>query len=110
MVTSSNVSSVGCPVGGFGMFKNTYLVANGRWVDKRQHTEAWFVLNGGLTPPWMLDAYALFNLGVGGEFDFGNLRCNASLMVKNALDERYLSSRNWFGAPRTVEFTVRASF
>jgi hypothetical protein len=31
-------------------------------------------------------------------------------MLKNALDERYLANRNYFGAPRTVEFTVRANF
>ena len=96
--------------GGFGFFRNTYVVANGRWVDKRQHTEAWFVYNNSLTPPWMFDDYALFNIGLGAEFDVGKARCNATFMLKNALDERYLVNRNYFGAPQTMEFTVRANF
>lgn len=97
-------------LGGFGFFTNTYLLGNGKWVDKRQHTESWFVHNGGLVPPWMLDAHAVVNVGIGAEFNLGDARCNASLMLKNALDERYLSSRSFFGAPRTLEFTVRANF
>jgi outer membrane receptor protein involved in Fe transport len=95
---------------GFGPFKSTYLLGNGRWVDKRQHTEAWFAHNGGLVPPWMIDAYALFNVGVGAQFDLGGAKCNASLMVKNVLDERYMASRFFFGAPRTIELTLRANF
>jgi hypothetical protein len=68
------------------------------------------VLNGGLVPPWMLDAYSVFNFGLGAEFELGRARCNASLMLKNALDERYLANRSFFGAPRTMEFTLRANF
>lgn len=95
---------------GFGMFKSTYVLGNGRWVDKRQHTETWFVYNNSLVPPWMIDAYALFNVGIGAQFDLGGAECNASLMVKNVLDERYMASRFFFGAPRTIEFTLRAKF
>jgi iron complex outermembrane receptor protein len=97
-------------LGAFGSLKNVYLLANGKWVDERQHTEAYSVLNGTLTAPWMLDPYTIITVGVGAQFDVGNIKCNASLMLKNALDERYLANRNYFGAPRTVEFTVRASF
>lgn len=52
----------------------------------------------------MIDAYAVYNVGV------GRAPCSASLMVKNVLDERYMASRFFFGAPRTIEFTLRAKF
>jgi iron complex outermembrane receptor protein len=97
-------------LGSVGSLKNLYLLGNGRWVDKRQHTESWFVSNGALTPPWMLDSYAVFSAGVGGEFNAFNAKFNASLMVKNLFDRRYLSSRNFYGAPRTIEFTLRTTF
>ena len=97
-------------LGAFGRLNNVYLIGNGKWVDERQQTEAWAVLNNTLTPPWTLNPYTIVSLGVGAQFDVNRIKCNASLMLKNAFDERYLANRNYFGAPRTVEFTVRASF
>jgi hypothetical protein len=31
-------------------------------------------------------------------------------MARNVLDERYLTNRHYYGAPREFEFTLRASF
>jgi iron complex outermembrane receptor protein len=97
-------------LGGFGLFRNVYVLASGRWVDKRQYTETWNLLNGSLVPPWMLNSYAVANVGFGAQFDVGRAKCNASVMVKNVFDERYLSTRNYYGAPRTIELTLRANF
>jgi iron complex outermembrane receptor protein len=97
-------------LGAFGRLNNVYLLGNGKWTDERQQTEAWVVLNNTLTEPWKLDPYTVVSLGVGAQFDVNRIKCNASLMVKNVFDERYLANRNYFGAPRTVELTVRASF
>jgi outer membrane receptor protein involved in Fe transport len=92
------------------MFSNVYLIANGHWLDERQHTEAWTARNGVLVAPWTLNPYTVISVGFGGTFKVGTAECNASLMVKNVLDERYLANRNYYGAPRTVEFTLRATF
>ena len=97
-------------LGSVGPLKNLYFTANGRWVDKRQYTEAWFLLNGALTPPWMLNSYATFAAGVGAQFEAFNAKFNASILVKNLFDERYLSNRFYYGEPRTVMFTLRTKF
>ena len=97
-------------LGALGFFKNVYVVGNGRWVDTRQYTEAYNNINGVLTPPWTIDPYAVFSVGVGGQFDVNKTSYTASLMVKNLFDERYYTTRNYFGAPRTIEFTLRAKF
>jgi outer membrane receptor protein involved in Fe transport len=97
-------------LGAFGFFKNVYLVGNGRWVDTRQYTEAYNNIGGVLTPPWTFDPYMVFSAGLGGQFTAGKVDYTASLMVKNLFDERYYSTRNYFGAPRTIEFTLRAKF
>jgi len=97
-------------LGAYGFFKNVYVVANGRWVSRRQYTEAYNNINGVLTPPWTFDPYMVFSAGVGGQFKIGKVDYTASLMMKNLFDERYYSTRNYFGAPRTIEFTLRAKF
>jgi outer membrane receptor protein involved in Fe transport len=97
-------------LGALGFFKNVYVTGNGRWVDTRQYTEAYFVNNGVLTAPWTFDPYMVFSAGIGGQFDLGKINYSASLMVKNLFDERYYASRNYFGNPRTIEFTLRAKF
>lgn len=96
--------------GAVGKLDGVFFIANGRWVDERTHTEAWVVRNGALTEPWRLDPYAVVSVGVGGSFKLGRLKCDATLMVKNLLDEDYLSSRNFYGAPRTFEFTLRTTY
>jgi len=97
-------------LGAAGPFSNIYVLANAKWVDERQHTEAWFVKNGVLTAPWTLNSYAVVSAGIGGQFTLGTTKLTASLMVKNLLDEEYLTNRFYYGAPRTVEFTLRANF
>jgi iron complex outermembrane recepter protein len=97
-------------LGSVGPLKNVYVTANGRWVDKRQYTEAWFSFNNQLNKPWMLNSYTEFAAGVGTQFEAFKTKVNASFMVKNLFDERYLTNRNYYGAPRTVLLTFRASF
>jgi len=97
-------------LGGFGPLKNTYVTASGRWVDERQYTETYNNINGVLVAPWTFDPYMTLTLGVGGQFHLGKMEYTTSLMVKNVFDERYYASRNYFGAPRTLEFTLRTRF
>ncbi len=97
-------------LGSYGGLKNLYVVANGRWVDKRQFTEAWYSLNNQLNKPWELNSYAVFSAGLGTQFDAFNANFNASLMIKNLFDKSYLANRNYYGAPRTIELTLRTNF
>jgi iron complex outermembrane receptor protein len=96
--------------GALGKFDNVYLVGNGRWVDERRQTDALSVLNNTLAHPWMLDDYLVLSAGFGGTFDVGRTKYTASFLVKNLADKRYLASRNFYGAPRTYEFTLRMQF
>ena len=97
-------------LGSFGFFRNLYVLADARWVDVRQYTEAWIVKNNVLSPPFTLDAYSLVNVGVGAEFEVGHAKCDASFRMKNVFDERYFYTRNYYGAPRTIEFSLRTHF
>lgn len=96
--------------GALGQFDSVYLLGNGRWVAERPHTDTWVVRNGALAEPWRLDEFMVVSFGVGAKFNVGRAKINTTLMVKNALDETYLSSRNFYGAPRTYEFTMRMDF
>lgn len=101
---------------GFAIFSSTYFTANGTLVGDRPYTEAWYkkvtsVNDGGvLTEPGRLDAYMVFNFGVGGNLELARTKWNVSLMLRNAFDERYLSTRNYYGNPREVSFTARVAF
>ncbi len=103
-------------LGAFGPFTSTYVTASAQFVDERPYTEAWYkkitsTTDGGTaTEPGRLDAYNIFNVGVGASFTVGNAECNAILMVRNVLDERYLTTRNYWGNPREVTFTLRTDF
>lgn len=103
-------------LGAFGPFKSTYMTVSGHHVEERPYTETWYkkitsTTDGGtITEPGKIDAYTIFNIGVGASFDVGTTKCNAVLMVRNVFDERYLATRNYVGAPREFTFTLRADF
>mgnify|MGYP001416528464 FL=1 len=96
--------------GAVGKLQNFYVIGNGTWVDERRHTDALVVLGDGLARAWRLDDYFVLSAGFGGNITIGNTKYTASFMVKNLTDEEYLSSRNFYGAPRTYEFTLRMDF
>ncbi len=103
-------------LGAFGPFTNTYVTGSGSFVDDRPYIEAWYKKvasatdGGALVAPPLLDGYKVFNLGFGGEFKIQDARFNASVMVKNILDEDYLANRFVWGAPREFMFTLRMTF
>lgn len=102
--------------GKVGPFQTTYVTANGIASGDRPWTEAWYKRvtsttdPGVLTEPGRLDAYQVFNVGVGGELRFNRTRVNVSLMAKNVFDEQYLANRNFWAAPREFLFTTRIHF
>lgn len=96
--------------GAWGKLDNFYVIGNGRWVDERRHTDTLVVLNNTLAQAWKLDDFLVLSAGFGGSFTYGRAKYTASFMVKNLTDEDYLSSRNFYGAPRTYEFTLRMDF
>jgi iron complex outermembrane receptor protein len=103
-------------LGAFGPFTATYLTASGQHVEERPYTESWYkkitsVTDGGtMAEPGKMDAYNVFNVGVGASFNVGDTKCNAVLMVRNVFDERYLATRNYWGNPREFTFTLRSDF
>jgi outer membrane receptor for monomeric catechols len=103
-------------LGAIGPFTSTYFTANGTYSGDRPYTEAWYKAvtstsdPGTLTEPGRLDAYKIFNVGVGGELKFNRARVNLSLMAKNVFDEQYLANRNFWAAPREFVFTTRVNF
>jgi outer membrane receptor protein involved in Fe transport len=103
-------------LGAFGPFTATYVTASGRHVEERPYTEAWYkkitsATDGGtIAEPGKMDAFAVFNVGIGASFNVGNTKCNAVVMVRNVFDERYLETRNYVGAPREFTFSLRADF
>lgn len=103
-------------LGAIGPFTSTYVTANGTIVGDRPYTETWYkkvtsATDGGvMTEPGRMDAYALFNVGVGGEFTFRKTKFNLSLMVKNVFNEQYLANRYYWGNPREFLFTSRVNF
>lgn len=103
-------------LGAIGPFTTTYFTANGTYSGDRPYTEAWYKAvtsatdPGVLTEPGRLDAYKVFNVGVGGELKFKRTRVNVSLMAKNVLDEDYLANRNFWAAPREFLLTTRVNF
>jgi|GEM_PF-1533892 Outer membrane receptor for ferric coprogen and ferric-rhodotorulic acid len=103
-------------LGAFGPFTATYVTVSGHHVEERPYTEAWYKKitsptdGGTIAEPGKIDAYTLFNVGFGATFNVGDRELNAILMVRNVFDERYLATRNYWGNPREVTFTLRADF
>ena len=97
-------------LGQLGSFNSTFVAGGGRWVSERAFTETYNVVNGTLVPPPNLDDYMVFDLSFGGAMEVDNVRYRAAVSVKNIFDKTYLQQRFAFGAPRTFELSVSASF
>jgi iron complex outermembrane receptor protein len=97
-------------IGSFGPVKNIYGAFGGHYYSERAFTEAYNVINGVLTPPPMLGSYMTLDLSFGGRFSIGRTHYRASVSLKNLADKIYLIERYHFGAPRTAEMSITASF
>jgi iron complex outermembrane recepter protein len=97
-------------LGTFGRLTNTFVAGGGRYVSERAFTETYNNVGGVLTPPPNLDDYMVFDFSVGGAMELNGVRYRGAISVKNVLDEFYVQQRFAFGAPRTFEFSISASF
>lgn len=97
-------------LGAMGPFDSTFIMGGGRYLSERAFTETWNVVGNELVPPPDLDDYMVFDISVGGAMEIKDVRYRAALSLKNVLDEEYLVQRFAFGAPRTIELSLSASF
>jgi iron complex outermembrane receptor protein len=96
--------------GKVGKFANLYVMGGARYASERMQTETYVVVAGVASKPWDMDAYLLFDAGVGARFKLFGRDANATLNVKNVTDEIWLANRFRYGEPRTFLFSLSGKF
>jgi iron complex outermembrane receptor protein len=97
-------------LGSLGALEKTYVAGGGRFLSKRAFTESFNNIGGVLTPPPDMGSYKTVDVSFGGEMTVKGTRYRGAISAKNVFDETYLLHRWAFGAPRTFEFSLTASF
>lgn len=97
-------------LGDIGPAQGAYFTIGSRYVGERPFTEFWNVSGGVAIRPPDLRAYTLVDVGIGARFKLFDHDYTTSINVKNLFDKEYLSTRYFFGAPRTVTFSLTTRF
>lgn len=109
-------------LGDFGSLKGAWVGGGFRFVGNRPTSDTYSVIDyttfinnttftgGRLVEGWRLQSYLVGDLSFGGRFQIGRTRYGVSGSIKNIADKTYLVQRFHFGAPRTFEVRLTASF
>ncbi len=109
-------------LGDFGPLKGAWVGGGFRFVGNRPTSDTYNVVDytafinnttftgGRLVEGWRLQSYTVGDLTGGARLQFGKMRYGLSVSLKNVTDETYLIQRFHFGAPRTWEMRLSASF